>query len=988
MADSKITGLAAGTCKKTDLHVAVDTTDTSMAPSGTDKKYTLEQIVNFNVVKATSISYQTQGENIILCNAPSITITLATTDASIGKVISIVDSSDSASFSSPITIVGQAGETINGFSQLKITVAGGAVTLTWDGAGWNTVGIQNLSDRLLFLFQASNGAAEANAPTNYIYRSSGTSATPLAVNSNDRLYTQGIYGYDGSSFVESARFQFSVGQGSVTTGIVPSSFEFDLTNYRFGGGALSTAFKMDQFLNATFYDKIRLANDSPTAPFDESQLALDSGSDLVRGNGISQRFLSDTPSDACISLWGRARGILGTPTAVQDGDYIYQNQTYAFDGTNWVQNSEFRAEVNGTVGTGTLPVKLSWSIMKDGASTLSEEMFLTSLGHLNIGVTTSSNPGATGKLYTQFDNTDVGAVFENVTSTSPTLRGSAIAFARARGTPASKSNVLTGDIISQLKQYAYNDGGYLEVGEFLFKANGTVIAGKVPTKAELYIFPDDGTVPVLTHTWDSDLIQYATGQFFVGVTNTLVAGPSLGMVFAQFDETKSGASFELISSTDADIVGSSVVLYRARGTPSSRADVQNDDVIAEVIASGYNNSIYRYCGKLGFTVDGVPSAGDLPTRAELYVFKSGVGNVVTHTWNNNLTQTLEGAINFKYLGATTTNSNQAQIIGVDTSGGATTVTLLTADVKAGRAIRVFDKTGNAGTNAITIDTQGSELINGAASITINYARGGAEITSDGTNWFASYTIASSAGVVSPLTTKGDLYTYSTTDARLAVGSTNGQILQVSSGAATGLAWSTATYPATTTINRLLYSSANDVVGQVSASNGSVLVSNNSGVPTWSSTMSDGQIIIGTTGGAPVAANVTAGAGISVNVGPGTLEIASTITQTLNTNVITLTSLTLSVNQAYYANNAALVTFTLPTTLAVGDVIEVGGLGAGGWRLSQNSGQQIVGMDTSETTSGSGGYLSSTGKYNFVALRCIVANTTLAVISMSGNINFN
>tara|TARA_R110000868_G_scaffold65361_4_gene195561 strand:- start:338 stop:1186 length:849 start_codon:yes stop_codon:yes gene_type:complete len=43
------------------------------------------------------------------------------------------------------------------------------------------------------------------------------------------------------------------------------------------------------------------------------------------------------------------------------------------------------------------------------------------------------------------------------------------------------------------------------------------------------------------------------------------------------------------------------------------------------------------------------------------------------------------------------------------------------------------------------------------------------------------------GGSSPLTTKGDLYTYSTTDARLGVG-TNGQVLTADSTAATGIKW--------------------------------------------------------------------------------------------------------------------------------------------------------------------------------------------------------
>ena len=58
---------------------------------------------------------------------------------------------------------------------------------------------------------------------------------------------------------------------------------------------------------------------------------------------------------------------------------------------------------------------------------------------------------------------------------------------------------------------------------------------------------------------------------------------------------------------------------------------------------------------------------------------------------------------------------------------------------------------------------------------------------DVTQYYSGSSWVSIGGSASPLTTKGDLYGYSTTNARVAVGS-NGQVLTADSTAATGITW--------------------------------------------------------------------------------------------------------------------------------------------------------------------------------------------------------
>lgn len=79
-----------------------------------------------------------------------------------------------------------------------------------------------------------------------------------------------------------------------------------------------------------------------------------------------------------------------------------------------------------------------------------------------------------------------------------------------------------------------------------------------------------------------------------------------------------------------------------------------------------------------------------------------------------------------------------EILEVDTSGGAVTVTLASADTTDGQHIRVIDTGLSASTNAITVDTEGSETINPGSnsSITLNVDGTWVDLWSDGSNWFA------------------------------------------------------------------------------------------------------------------------------------------------------------------------------------------------------------------------------------------------------------
>lgn len=128
-------------------------------------------------------------------------------------------------------------------------------------------------------------------------------------------------------------------------------------------------------------------------------------------------------------------------------------------------------------------------------------------------------------------------------------------------------------------------------------------------------------------------------------------------------------------------------------------------------------------------------------------------------------------------------------------------------------------------------------------------------------------------------------------------------------------------------------------------------------------------------------------GVTFNPFTGTFDFkgsGGSGTAYITWNEVTGTSQAALVDNGYLTNNAALVTVTLPTTAALGDIVAVVGVGAGGWLIAQNA-SEIIHFANADTTTGTGGSLASSHRRDSVELVCVVANTEWNVISSVGNL---
>lgn len=287
---------------------------------------------------------------------------------------------------------------------------------------------------------------------------------------------------------------------------------------------------------------------------------------------------------------------------------------------------------------------------------------------------------------------------------------------------------------------------------------------------------------------------------------------------------------------------------------------------------------------------------------------------------------------------------------------------------------------------ITLDITG-----GSSAVEHLTGNTGGVLNPDGANNFTTIGTGSItiAGVGSTLTTQLTGLTNhavlvgagTATITKIAATANTGAVLQNNSGA--DPSYSTATYPSTTTVSQILYSSATNVVSGLATANRGVLTTGATGIPVVTALAVDGQLIIGSTAGTPAAATLTAGTGITITNASNSITIAVTGSGFTWTDVTTATQ-TLAVENGYLTDRGAGVVYTLPATASIGDeIIIVGKLGI--TTITPNANQQLL-FSSASGTVGVTGTAVGTNVGDCVTLVCTTsgASTIWRAVSFVGN----
>ena len=406
-------------------------------------------------------------------------------------------------------------------------------------------------------------------------------------------------------------------------------------------------------------------------------------------------------------------------------------------------------------------------------------------GYPLLSAGASSNP-AFGQLSLTAGVTGTLPVANGGTGTATAFTVGSVVFAGASGVYTQNNANFFWD----------NTNKYLGIGTLapiahltiLSTAGGTVPSGTLPTGTDLYVVGADSGQTRITQDSFASYVAF-TGRRADGTAASPSAVQS-GEVISQFTGRGYGATQWAAASTG-------LLQIQAEGNFTNTSNPTSVSILTTPSASVTAVEAFRFgpAGQFGI--------GGATYGASGYVFTSG-GASAAPTWSQvSLSAGVTGT-----LPATNGGTGQSSYAVGD---------LLYADTTTSLAKLADIATGNVllSGGVSTAPAWGKVSLTTAISGILPLANGGTNANLTASNGGIFYSTASAGAILS-----------GTATAR--------QMLQ--SGATGAPAWSTSTWPATTTANQLLYSSSTSVVGEITTANSSVLVTNGSGAPSWSTTL--------------------------------------------------------------------------------------------------------------------------------------------------------
>lgn len=244
-----------------------------------------------------------------------------------------------------------------------------------------------------------------------------------------------------------------------------------------------------------------------------------------------------------------------------------------------------------------------------------------------------------------------------------------------------------------------------------------------------------GTNSIIVITQAAETIDETLSRSSINTDNGELTFASDGTTWQIIghDDSIVGEGFERITT---DSVGISQNYRKARADGAGNpVIIANADNLLKKEIFGYDGVNYISCGELQWDVGGAPSASDIPTTFTFRNRKTAgtIEDIFNVDINNTFNFVQPMTLTTKSL-AVNGNTSGAQMVFVTDTSVPRTITLSSSSVIAGMITDIKDASLAAGTNNITIDTEGAELIDGVATATISANGGVLRVVGDGTNF--------------------------------------------------------------------------------------------------------------------------------------------------------------------------------------------------------------------------------------------------------------